>query len=172
MRLSLNWGDSEMKLAFAYLGNIDVSSSPFDCGDSFLNDFLTEDAARFVEQGLSAVKLLVDQENSRVVGFYAISPMSIEIGRLSPEQRNQYDVAFPIPAWLIGRLAVDKAYQKQHLGAALLRDAMTNITQRAAQGAGALIIVDAKNKKIKNFYKKYGFSTLPSSGLKLACPIR
>ncbi len=161
-----------MKLAFAYLGNISLPSAPFDCGDSFLNDFLMEDAARFAEQGLSAVKLLIDQDNARVVGFYAISPMSIEISRLSPEQRNQYDMVFPIPAWLIGRLAVDKAYQKQHLGATLLRDAMMNIAQRSAQGAGALIIVDAKNRKIKNFYKKYGFSTLPSSGLKLACPIR
>lgn len=160
-----------MKLAFTYLGSGISSGYSFDCGEPELNAFIKEDAAHFVELGLSAVKLLVDTESNSLVGFYAISPLSINIQKLSPAQRELYDVEFPIPAWLIGRLAVDRQYQGSHFGAALLLDAMTNIRGRAAKGAGALIIVDAKNKKIKNFYKKYGFATLPSSGLRLACPI-
>ncbi len=161
-----------MKLGFAYLGTVPVSAEQFDCGEPALNGFLRDEAARFVRQGLSAVKLLVDMEAQQVAGFYAISPLCVELSRLSARQREQYNVPFPIPAWLIGRLAVDKTYQKQHLGGALLQDAMDNIRQRADKGAGALIIVDAKDRRIKKFYKKYGFTTLDScGGLKLASPI-
>lgn len=160
-----------MKPAFTYLGAEPPAAGSFDCGEEELNEFIREDAHRFVKQGLCAVNLLIDTESSRIIGFYAISPLSIEAGKLSPRQREQYNVPFPIPAWLIGRLAVDKLYQDKHCGEALLISAMENIKKRAANGAGALIIVDAKNKKIKNFYKKYGFSSLPSSGLKLAYPI-
>lgn len=160
-----------MKLAFSYSGSELSAGYSFDCGEPELNAFIRDEAARFVKLGLSAVKLLIDTDSHRLAGFYAISPLSINIGRLSPAQRELYNVEFPIPAWLIGRLAVDRQYQGSHLGAALLLDAVKNIRSRAAKGAGALIIVDAKNKKIKNFYKKYGFSTLPSSGLRLAYPI-
>ena len=81
-------------------------------------------------------------------------------------------VSFPIPAWLIGRLAVDRAYQRRHLGEILLCDAVWNIQKRAHQGAGALIIVDAKDATVKHFYEKYGFKALSTQrNLKLARPV-
>ncbi len=161
-----------MNLGFRYLDADFAAPELFDCGEPELNSFLRNDAVHFVRQGLSAIRLLVDLDENKVIGFYAISPLCVELRRLSAKQREQYNVPFPIPAWLIGRLAVDRQYQKQQLGGALLLDAMKNIRKRAEKGAGALIIVDAKNKKIKNFYKKYGFTTLASSGgLKLATPV-
>ena len=161
-----------MNLGFRYLDANFIAPELFDCGEPELNSFLRESAAHFVKQGLSAIRLLIDLDNNRLVGFYAISPLCVELSRLSAKQREQYNVPFPIPSWLIGRLAIDKQYQKLHLGGALLLDAMKNIRKRAENGAGALIIVDAKNRRIKQFYKKYGFSTLDScGGLKLAAPV-
>ncbi len=160
-----------MAFGFRYLGEDALLPGSFDCGEPELNEFLLDDARRFVKQGLSAVRLLVDMDNEQVAGFYAISPLSVEAGRLSDAQRAAYNVAFPIPAWLVGRLAVDKRYQQRHLGAALLLDAMNNIRKRSAHGAGALFIVDAKNKKIKAFYKKYGFTSLHSCALRMFRPI-
>lgn len=161
-----------MNLGFKYLDASFTAPELFDCGEPELNSFISESAAHFVAQGLSAIRLLIDLDNDKLVGFYAISPLCVELSSLSAKQREQYNVPFPIPSWLIGRLAVDKQYQKQNLGGALLLDAMKNIRKRAENGAGALIIVDAKNRRIKQFYKKYGFSTLAScGGLKLAAPL-
>lgn len=161
-----------MNLGFAYLGSVEASVEQFDCGVLELNDFIQREATRFVNQGLSAVKLLLDTNAGRIAGFYAISPLCVQLRFLSAKQREQYSVPFPIPAWLIGRLAVDADYQNQSLGGALLQDAIDNIKKRAQNGAGALIIVDAKNKKVKRFYEKYGFHPLDScGGMKLATPI-
>lgn len=161
-----------MKPIFAYYGVVDVSLNDFRCGVPELDQFLHQDAARFIKQGLSAVKLLIDDDCGKVIGFYAISPALVQIAQLSPRQKAQYNVAFPIPAWLIGRLAVAKEYQRQQFGASLLYDAVSNIQDRARDGAGALIIVDAKDDDVKRFYIKYGFTALSTSRkLKLARPV-
>lgn len=156
------------RYAFAYLGEVETGVAQFDCGEPELNFFLHNEAEHYVKTGLSAVKLLLDRESDRVAGFYAISPHSVKSEHLTREIRELYNVSFSVPAWLIGRLAVDIRYQGIHSGGALLQDALCNIKSRARNGAGAMIIVDAKNKRVKKFYKKYEFSTLAScGGLKL-----
>ncbi len=160
-----------MSLGFRYLGDDGDAISSFDCGEAELDRFLRKEASRFTKQGLSAVRLLVDLDKNRIVGFYAISPMCVEKKKLSDAQRQMYNVPFPIPAWLIGRLAVDREYQKKGYGKQLLLDAMKNIQKRAERGAGALFIVDAKNEGLTEFYKKFGFTSLPSRRLRMFCPI-
>ena len=161
-----------MKPAFAGYGAYPVRLDYFNSGVPDLDDFLRCETQRYTTQGLSAVKLLIDTETDRIIGFYAISPVTVQIKWLSLAQQSHFKVKFPIPAWLIGRLAVDKTYQNMHLGEALLFDAIANIQQRADGGAGALIVVDAKNDVVKRFYEKYGFRALSTSkGLKLARPL-
>lgn len=160
-----------MEIAFAKLDTRGVSLDGFDCGEDGLNHFLACEAADFGAKGLSATKLLVERETLRAVGFYSISPFCLARHFLADEQLSYYDVPFPIPAWLIGRLAVDSQYQGIGLGALLLHDAIVNIRSRAYDGAGALVIVDAKNRAVRGFYKKYGFRSLNQAGLKLARPV-
>ena len=45
----------------------------------------------------------------------------------------------------------------------LLQEAIQEIQKRADKGAGALILVDAIDKKVKKFYKKFGFSSIPNT---------
>lgn len=157
-----------MQPVFTHFGSIPADLQHFDCGVPELNEFLCRDAKRFVSLGLSSVKLLIDRETGSVIGFYAISPTALRINWISTEQRLRYNVSFPIPAWLIGRLAVGKTYQSMHFGAILLHDAVLNIKKRATGGAGAFIVVDAMDVHVKHFYEHYGFSSLPHPrGLKL-----
>ena len=85
-----------MNLGFRYLGDDGDAISSFDCGVPDLNSFLRDDATRFTKQGLSAVRLLLDLDSNRIVGFYAISPMSIAPKCLYEAQREAYNVDFPI----------------------------------------------------------------------------
>lgn len=63
----------------------------------------------------------------------------------------------PIPAIVLGRLAVDKALQNRGLGADLLHDAVLRAL-RAAQEIGARVILcQALNERAKRFYMRHGF---------------
>ena len=64
-----------MNLGFKYLDADYTAPELFDCGEPELNSFLRESAAHFVKQGLSAIRLLIDLDSNRLVGFYAISPL-------------------------------------------------------------------------------------------------
>lgn len=90
-----------------------------------------------------------------MVGFYALAAGSVARERApTAVRRNMPD---PIPAVVLGRLAVDKALQSQGLGADLLHDAVLRAL-RAAQEIGARVILcQALNERAKRFYMRHGF---------------
>ena len=62
---------------------------------------------------------------------------------------------------VLGRLAVDKAYQGQGLGSALLRDALLR-TLNASQIAGIrAVLLHAISGDARRFYEKAGFCECP-----------
>jgi GNAT superfamily N-acetyltransferase len=67
----------------------------------------------------------------------------------------------PIPVMVLGRLAVNRAYQGCHLGAALLRDAILRTLQAAEIAGIRAILVHAISEDAKNFYERCGFSPSP-----------
>lgn len=115
---------------------------------------------------------------ARASSYYSISPFSIYSSALGVEQSKYFDVRFPVPAWKIGMLAVAKKYQRNNsapmhkrYGSMLLQEAIHDIQQRAKGGAGALILVDAINKKVKRFYKKFGFTSIPNTSNQMVRPL-
>jgi predicted N-acetyltransferase YhbS len=67
----------------------------------------------------------------------------------------------PIPVMVLGRLAVDKTFHGQGVGAGLLRDAVLR-TVRAAEIAGIrAILIHAISGGAKRFYEKHGFVSSP-----------
>ena len=65
--------------------------------------------------------------------------------------------AYPIPAMLIGRLAVNNSIKGQGLGGELLADAFYRAV-RASQEIGIYAVrVDAIDLQAKEFYLKYEF---------------
>ena len=78
-------------------------------------------------------------EGRRVVGYYSLAAGSVlhteATGRV---RRNMPD---PVPAALLGRLAIDQAWQGRGLGSALLRDAVLRVVGAAeAIGVCALLV--------------------------------
>ena len=69
---------------------------------------------------------------------------------------------------LLGRLAIDKNYQKQGLGDLLLMDALYRCSISAKQVASLAVVVDAIDEKAEDFYQRYGFETLTNGQLFLA----
>ena len=82
--------------------------------------------------------------------------------------RNMPD---PIPAVLIGRLAVDLRYQGRKIGASLLQDALYRIITASQSIGVAYILVHALDDGAKRFYEVNGFVAIPERPLTLFLPV-
>ncbi len=76
-----------------------------------------------------------------------------------------------VSSTLIGRLAVAKAWQGQHLGSILLADALHRAFESADSVGSSMVIVDALDEIAAGFYAAHGFVRLPDS-LRLVLPMR
>jgi GNAT superfamily N-acetyltransferase len=76
-----------------------------------------------------------------------------------------------VSATLIGRLAVSKLRQRQHLGTLLLADAVRRVYASASIVGSSMLVVDALSERAAAFYEVFGFTRLPDS-MRLVLPMR
>lgn len=67
----------------------------------------------------------------------------------------------PTPVVIIGRLAVDKAFQGKGLGRGLLKDALLRITKASEMVGARAVVVHAVDQEAVPFYARYGFRSFP-----------
>jgi GNAT superfamily N-acetyltransferase len=72
-----------------------------------------------------------------------------------------------VPVVVLGRLAVDRVFQGQGLGRALLRDAVLRTLQAADIIGVRAILVHALSEQTKKFYEDCGFAPSPINPLTL-----
>jgi len=141
-------------------------ASRFDCGKAPLNDWLRHTAVR--SEGRSARCYVVVQRNS-IIGFYCLSAGAVQHeGAPRKLRRNMPD---PTPVVIIGRLAVDKAYQGKGIGRALLKDALLRVTKASELVGARAVVVHAVDQEAVPFYARYGFRTFPIGNQTLYLPI-
>lgn len=99
------------------------------------------------------------------MGYYTLSAVPIEhINLLGKARRNAPN---PVPATLIGRLAVDRNVQGKGIGKFLVRDAILS-TLRAADSIGIrILLVHAIHENAAEFYSGLGFQPSPTDPLHL-----
>lgn len=134
------------------------SVETFDCGNKDLNDFLnTEEVETYEEEGLGATHLVYFK--GELVAYFTVSFGSLYVEYLkswkSFSRMAQLKID-SIPAVLIGRLAVARAFQGRGIGRALIRYvAGLALETRGLMGV-RLIILQSKPESIE-FYLKCGF---------------
>jgi ribosomal protein S18 acetylase RimI-like enzyme len=135
----------------------------FDCGDPSLNDWLKKRALKNDLTGAS--RTYVVTYGSDVVGYYTLAAGCIYHNEASGKiKRNMPN---PIPAMVLGRLAVDINHQGRAIGTGLLQDAVKRTWQASFILGIRVILVHALNEKAKLFYEKYGFRASPINDLTL-----
>jgi len=73
---------------------------------------------------------------------------------------------------VIGRLAVDRRWQGQGIGRALLRDAILRTLQAAEIAGIRAILVHAISEEAKRFYEKCGFTASPVDPMTLMLKVK
>ena len=135
----------------------------FDCGDGTLNDWLARRAVRNQAAGSSRTWVVTNGE--RVIGYYSSSAAAI-LRSESPRRavRNQPD---PLPALLLGRLAVDIEHQGRGLGRALLQHFVVKAAEVARITGVRVLLVHATDSNAAAFYRHHGFRPSPLDNLTL-----
>jgi GNAT superfamily N-acetyltransferase len=137
----------------------------FDCGEPSLNDWLARRAA--AAEGRTA-RTYVVVEGTRVLGYYCLSAGALDRALWPGHiRRNAPD---PVPAILIGRLAVDRPIQGQGLAKDLMLHALEQ-SHSATRIVGArAVVVHALNDRVAAFYGRLGFIGFASLPLALFLP--
>jgi GNAT superfamily N-acetyltransferase len=136
----------------------------FDCGNPELTEWLQRHALP-TQLARGARTFVVHREN-RVVGYYSLAAGAVEHENAT-ERVKKGLARYPIPVFLLARLAVDKPEQGKGLGAALLKNALLRAEKAADEIGARAILVHAKDERAKGFYERFGFEPSPTDPLHL-----
>ena len=121
--------------------------SRFDCGVPVLNDWLRE---RALKNESRFSRSYVTCDGARVAGYYCLSAGAVQ--REAAPGKLRRNAPDSVPVSIIGRLAVDRGYAGQGLGASLLADALRRIAGAAEAIGIAAVLVQAKDEDARAFY--------------------
>jgi GNAT superfamily N-acetyltransferase len=133
--------------------------SRFDCGRDSLNAWFQRHAWHNQAASVSRTSVICDARTNRIVGYISLSAAQIERELLAKaDRRNRPD---PVPATLLGQLAVDKAYQSEGHARALLLFGLT-AAWRASREIGSFgVITHPLDDGVRGFYARWGFEDIP-----------
>ena len=137
----------------------DDDREAFDCGRDSLNLWFRRHAWRNQEAGVSRTNVLCDTAGA-VVGYYvSLSAAQIERAHLpKPAQRNRPD---PLPALLLGQLAVDRRHQGRGYARSLLLFGLETAVRFSKEIGCFGVVTHPLDDGVRAFYARFGFETLP-----------
>jgi len=134
--------------------------SEFSSGNEQLDIYLKKRATQDIKRRISHVFVATTPESpTKIVGYYSLSSLSIELNQLTEDTKRKLP-RHPIPAALIGRLAVSQNAQGMGIGKMLLADAIKRTLAVSNEIAIYAMVVDAIDESAESFYRQYGFLSL------------
>ena len=142
----------------------------FSCGEPALDSYLQRQAFQDMRRRVAQVFVVVGDAPGTIAGYYSLSAASFEKAEL-PLALAKRLPHYPVPAAVLGRLAIDRAQQGRGLGETLLLDAIRRVVRASTTIAVYAMIVDAKNERAWAFYERYGFRAFASAPGRLFFPL-
>lgn len=143
--------------------------SLFSCGNYDLDDWLKTKAGQ--QERTNNTRTFLAVEGEKVVGYYATTTYRLGLG----EAAEMYGVgkrAYPIPAVLLARLAVDAGFQGGGIGSKLLLHALSQIAEASKHVGFEVVVVHAIDRDAVTFYAQRGFTRFEDHDLHLFMPVK
>jgi GNAT superfamily N-acetyltransferase len=141
----------------------------FESGEPLLDEWLRKRAISNLELGASRTYVVCPKGSQVVIGFFSLNMGQMLASETMGSMRR--NMPTQIPAIVLGRLAIDKNWQGQGLGRALIFEAMRRAVRASEDVAARLVIVHAISPAAENFYKHHGLTRLPVEAPMLAIDI-
>lgn len=150
-----------------------VDTASFCCGQQLLDEYIHRYASQDSRRNVARVFLATPKlAPNKLAGFFTLSAGSVSCLDLPglPDSLAKKLPRYPVPVALIGRLAVATEFQGKGLGSILLADACRKVAHASSALAVVGIVVEAKEASAENFYRHFGFQTLPGKPARLLLP--
>jgi len=141
------------------------NTSDFDSGEESLDRYLAERALTNHFADLGRCYVCIDGDTNKVLGYYTLSAVAVEHAELPRKVRR--NAPNPVPAVLMGRLAIDTKAQGSALGRFLVRDAILSVLAAADRIGVRILLVHALHEQAAGFYEKVCFKRSPTDPLHL-----
>lgn len=143
--------------------------SSFTCGKPDLDDWLKTQAGQ--QERANNTRTFLAVEKLKVIGYYATTTYRLGLD----EAAAMYGVgrrAYPIPAVLLARLAVDADSQGGGVGSRLLLHALRQIAAASRYVGFEVVVVHAIDSDAVTFYARCGFTRFEDHDLHLFMPVK
>jgi GNAT superfamily N-acetyltransferase len=134
-------------------------NAAFDSGEPALDEWLRQRAWANLQLAASRTYVVCPTGSDAVIGYAALSMGQILAQETIGSMRR--NMPRHIPAVVLGRLAIDRAWQGKGLGRALLADVVRRALLASEQVSARLVIVHAISPAAEAFYLHHGFTRLP-----------
>lgn len=131
----------------------------FRCGKPALDDWLVRHARQAQGSG-SARTFVVAGADERIVGYYSLAVGQVDTLE-APERIRKGMGRYPIPVVILARLAVDRAWQGQGIGVAMLQDAIRRTLLVAEHAGIRALLTHPIDEDAARFYQRFGFLGSP-----------
>lgn len=141
------------------------NTTDFDSGEESLDRYLANRALTNHLADLGRCYVCIDTDTEKVLGYYTLSAVAVEHVDLPGKVRR--NAPNPVPAVLMGRLAIDTKAQGSGLGRFLVRDAILSTLAAADRIGVRILLVHALHEQAATLYEKFGFKRSPTDPLHL-----
>jgi GNAT superfamily N-acetyltransferase len=142
----------------------DDDPSEFHCGDDVKDEWIRRYAIPNHFGG--GARVYVATRERKIAGFYALATASIQ-HQDATFRVKKGNAPNPVPAILLGRIAVDRKEAGQGLGTLLLRDAILRTIEAAEVVGVRTLLAHAASEDARKFYLDRGFEPSPTDPLNL-----
>jgi GNAT superfamily N-acetyltransferase len=141
-------------------------SAAFESGEPALDEWLRQRAWANLQLAASRTYVVCPTGTNTMIGYSTLSMGQILAQEVTGSMRR--NMPRHIPAVVLGRLAIDRAWQGKGLGRALLGDVVRRALLATREISARLAIVLAISPAAEAFYLHHGFTRLPIEAPTLA----
>ncbi len=144
----------------------------FSSGEQQIDDWFRKQASQASRKGIATVHVMIDNVTDAATGFYTLSNFTVLSTDLPAGMSRALSDRIPLPAHLIGQLAVDTREQDKGYGSILLLDALRRAYRTTVDSASVAVVVHAISAQIAMWYTRYNFIPFPTHPLSLCLPMK
>lgn len=142
----------------------------FGCGEPSLDEYLSRYARQSAKSGASQTHVAALPDEARICGYITLSAGAVAVADLPESDRR--GMPRMVPSIHIGHLAVDREFQGQGLGDALMLYTFALTVEIASKIGVGVLELWALKESAHRFYQRYEFGSLLDDSFHLYLPAR